>query len=157
MQRKRQVKCCVNKRDSSDLGFPSPPSPPGRAWEILASSLHSQSCPGGLRESPDLDSRLQASGRDFPHWGAYCVVLSRSAVSDSPRPHGLYHQAPLSMGFSRQEYGSGLPFPSLGDLPNPAIKPGSPALKADSLPLSHQGSPSEKTDLRNCYRRKKVT
>ena len=43
-------------------------------------------------------------------------------------------QAPLSMGFSRQEYWSGLPFPSPGDLPNPGIKPGSPALQADSLP-----------------------
>ena len=43
------------------------------------------------------------------------------------------HQAPLSMGFSRQEYLSGLPFPSPGDLPDPGIKPVSPALQADSL------------------------
>ena len=43
-------------------------------------------------------------------------------------------QAPLSMGFSRQEYWSGLPFPSPGDLPDPGIKPGSPALQADDLP-----------------------
>ena len=43
-------------------------------------------------------------------------------------------QAPLSMGFSRQEYWNGLPFPSPGDLPNPGIEPGSPALQADSLP-----------------------
>ena len=50
-------------------------------------------------------------------------------------------QAPLSMGFSRQEYWSGLPFPSPGDLPDPGIEPGTPALQADSLPLSHQGSP----------------
>ena len=42
-------------------------------------------------------------------------------------------QAPLSMGFSRQEYWSGLPFPSPGDLPDPGIEPGSPALQADSL------------------------
>ena len=41
---------------------------------------------------------------------------------------------PLSMGFSRQEYWSGMPFPSPGDLPNPGIKPSSPALQADSLP-----------------------
>ena len=40
-------------------------------------------------------------------------------------------QAPLSMGFSRQEYWSGLPFPSPGDLPNPGIEPGSPAFQAD--------------------------
>ena len=43
------------------------------------------------------------------------------------------YQAPLSMGFSRQEYWSGLPFPSPGDLPNPGIEPGSPALEADAL------------------------
>ena len=42
-------------------------------------------------------------------------------------------QAPLSMGFSRQEYRNGLPFPSPGDLQSPGIKPGSPALQADSL------------------------
>ena len=41
--------------------------------------------------------------------------------------------APLSMGFSRQKYWSGLPFPSPGDLPNPGIEPGSPALQADAL------------------------
>ena len=44
------------------------------------------------------------------------------------------YQAPPSMGFSRQRYGSGLPFPSPGDLPNPGIEPGSPALQADTLP-----------------------
>ena len=43
-------------------------------------------------------------------------------------------QAPLSMGFSRQEYWSGLPFPSTGDLLDPEIEPGSPTLQADSLP-----------------------
>ena len=43
------------------------------------------------------------------------------------------HQAPSSMGFSRHEYWSGLPFPSPGDLPNPGIKPRSPALQADAL------------------------
>ena len=49
------------------------------------------------------------------------------------------------MGFYRQEYWSGLPFPSPGDLPNPGIEPASPALQAGSLPLSHQGSPSKYT------------
>ena len=57
-------------------------------------------------------------------------------------PHAVAHQAPLSMGFSRQEYWSGLPFPSLEDLPNPGIKPRSPALQADSLPFEPQGSAS---------------
>ena len=44
------------------------------------------------------------------------------------------HQTPLSMGFLRQEYWSGLSFPSPGGLPNPKIEPGSPALQTDSLP-----------------------
>ena len=44
---------------------------------------------------------------------------------------------PLSVGFSRQEYWSGLPFPSPGDLADPGIKPGSPALQADSLPTGY--------------------
>ena len=48
-------------------------------------------------------------------------------------PWTVVHQAPLSMGFPRQEYWSGLPFPSPGDLPNPGIEPGSPELQADSL------------------------
>ena len=45
------------------------------------------------------------------------------------------------MGFSRQEYWSGLPFPSPGDLPGPEIKPGCPALQADSLPSEPQRKP----------------
>ena len=53
-------------------------------------------------------------------------------------------QAPLSMGFSRQDYWGGLPFPSPGDLPNPEIKPTSllsPDGQADSLPLAPPGKP----------------
>ena len=48
---------------------------------------------------------------------------------------------PLSMGFSRQEYWSGLPFPSPGDLPNSGIEPESPALQADALPSEPPGKP----------------
>ena len=56
-------------------------------------------------------------------------------------PWTIAHQAPLSIGFSRQEYCSGWPFPSPGDLPDPGIKPESPTWQPDSLPLRHQGSP----------------
>ena len=56
-------------------------------------------------------------------------------------PYTVACQAPLSMAFSREEYWSGLPFPSPGDLPNPGIEPRSPALQADSLQLSYKGSP----------------
>ena len=48
-------------------------------------------------------------------------------------PMTVAHHAPLSMGFSRQEHWSGLPFPSPGDLPDPGIKPMSPALQANSF------------------------
>ena len=48
-------------------------------------------------------------------------------------PWTVAYQASPSMGFSRQEYWSGLPFPSPEDLPDPGIEPGSPALQADSL------------------------
>ena len=51
------------------------------------------------------------------------------------------HQALLSMGFSKQGYWSGLPFPSPGDLPDPGIEPGSHALQADSLPAELLGKP----------------
>ena len=54
-------------------------------------------------------------------------------------PWTVAHQVPLSMGFSRQEYWSVLPFPSPGDLPDPGIEPGSPALQADFYHLSHHG------------------
>ena len=53
-----------------------------------------------------------------------CAVLSCSVVSDSVTPWTVAYQAPPSMGFSRQEYWSGLPFPSPEDLPDPGIEPG---------------------------------
>ena len=57
-----------------------------------------------------------------------------SVKSDSATPSTVAHQAPLSMGLSRQEYWSGLPCPPPGVPPNPGIKPRSPSLQADSLP-----------------------
>ena len=57
-------------------------------------------------------------------------------------PWTVAHQAPPSVGFSRQEYWSGLPFPSPGDLPDPGIEPGSPTLWADALPSETPGNPS---------------
>ena len=56
-------------------------------------------------------------------------------------PLTVAHQAPLSIGFSRQEYWSEFPFPSPGDLPDPGIEPRSPALQADSLPADPPGKP----------------
>ena len=56
-------------------------------------------------------------------------------------PWTVAHQAPPSMGFSRQDYWSGLPFPSPGDLPNPGTEPRSPALQADTLTSEPPGKP----------------
>ena len=57
-------------------------------------------------------------------------------------PQAVVCQAPLSRGFSRQEHWSGLPFLSLGCLPDPGIEPGSPAWQADSLPTELRGKPN---------------
>ena len=62
-------------------------------------------------------------------------------MSDSAAPWTVAYQAPPSMGFSRQEYWSGLPFPSPGDLPDPGIEPRSPALEADALTSEPPGKP----------------
>ena len=61
-------------------------------------------------------------------------VKSLSRVQLFVTPWTVAYQAPPSMEFSRQEYWSGLPFPSSGDLPDPGIEPRSPALLADTLP-----------------------
>ena len=69
-------------------------------------------------------------------------------------PLTVAYQAPLSMGFSRQEYWSGLPFPSPGDPPDPGIEPRSPALKADALLSEPPGkSPIIITQYKNWYKR----
>ena len=77
------------------------------------------------------------------------MCLVTSVVSDSVIPWVIAHQAPLSMGFSWQEYWSGLPFPSPGDLPNQGIEPTSPpspTLQVYSLPRGHKRSPRKKWD-----------
>ena len=88
------------------------------------------------------DQIIGISGRIGSYSGAcytddllccWLLLFSRSVMSHSfATPWTLAHQVPLSMGFSRQEYQSGLPFPPPGDLPDPGIKPVSPALQVDS-------------------------
>ena len=68
-------------------------------------------------------------------------VKSLSRVRLFATPWTVACQAPLSMGFSRQEYWNGLPFPSPGDFLDPGIESGSPALQADSLPSEPPGKP----------------
>ena len=72
-----------------------------------------------------------------------CCVLSHfNRVQLFVTPWIVVRQAPLSMGFSRQDYWSGLSFPHQGDLPNPGTEPRSPELQVDYLLLSHWGSPN---------------
>ena len=80
----------------------------------------------------------EAQAVSFDKEAKYEVKLL-SRVRLFTTPWTVAHQASPSMGFSRQEYWSGLPFPSLGDLPDPRIKPGSPALQADTLPSEPPG------------------
>ena len=70
--------------------------------------------------------RPQVRGKDGSESAQSCPTLCN--------PWTVARQGPQSVGFSRQENWNGLPFPSLGDLPDPGIKLGSPALQADSLP-----------------------
>ena len=69
-----------------------------------------------------------------------CCVLSRvSCVRLFATPWSVARQSPLSTGFSKQEYCSGLPFPSARDFPDPGMQPGFPALQVDSLPSEPPG------------------
>ena len=75
---------------------------------------------------------------------SYCEVSEVSSLSRVQlfgTPQTVAHQALPSMGFYRQEYWSGLPFPSPGELPDPGIEPGSPALQAGALPSEPPGKP----------------
>ena len=92
--------------------------------------------PGGqLGKSLEHYSQKCSWTHDFPqgNGGGGLVIKSCPALET---PWTVACQAPLSVGFSRQEYWRGLPFPSPGDLSDPGIEPRSPALQADSLPTA---------------------
>ena len=84
----------------------------------------------------------------FQNWSE---VKSLSHVWLFVTPWTVAYQASLSMGFSRQEYWSGLPFPSPGDLPDPGIEPGSPTLEADALTSEPPGKPQLKAIINYNY------
>ena len=101
-----------------------------------------------LREPPgrpDPGSGRAASWRMCPGLSGgirkVCVPRHFSRVQPFATLRTVAHQAPLSMGFSRQEHRSGLPSPPPGDLPDTGIKPGSPTLQADSLLSEPSGKP----------------
>ena len=96
-------------------------------------------------QSRDRTQVSQIAGRFFTSWATrVCVCSCFSHVRLFVTLWTVACQTPLSMGFSRQEYHGGLPCPPPGDPSNPGmepVSPGNPALQADSLPLSHWGSP----------------
>ena len=71
-------------------------------------------------------------------------------------PHAVTYQAPLSMEFSKQEFWSGLPFPSPGDLPDTGTESRSPVLQADSLPTESPGNPSFVKFSKHCISSSKI-
>ena len=112
---------------NSSTGIPSPPL---ALFVAMLSKAH-------------LTSHSRLSGSRWviiPSWLVKVKVKLLSRVQPFATPWTVAYQAPPSMGFSRQECWSGLPFPSPGDLPNPGIEPGSPALQADALPSEPPGT-----------------
>ena len=100
------------------------------------------------REFQELYSPWGPKELDTTEWVTFIhfckrKVKSLSCVRLFGIPCTVVYQASLSMGFSRQEYWSGLPFPSPGDLPDPGIEPSSPALQADALTSEPPGKPLE--------------
>ena len=93
------------------------------------------------RLAKDIGGRFTTHVQLFPENEAPPQVCIAVESLSHAIPWTVALQAPMSMGFPRQEYWSGLPFPSPGDLPAPGIEPLSPVLLADPLPLSRQGSP----------------
>ena len=77
-------------------------------------------------------------------------MKSLSCVRLFVTPWTVAYQAPQSVEFSRQEYWSGLPFPSPGDLPNPGTEPRSPTLQADTLPSEPPGKPIKTSNYTPC-------
>ena len=89
--------------------------------------------------TPSLTAHLQSCSEPFLTVSS--VVVAKSWVQLFAIPWTVAHQAPLSMGFPRQEYWSGLPFPFPGDLPNPTIQPKSPALAGGFFTTEPPGKP----------------
>ena len=86
---------------------------------------------------------LWKGSRKIGAWLSESESVSHSVMSNSTTPRMVAHPAPLSMGFSRQGYWSGLPFPAPGDLSHPRIEPWTPALLQILYCLSHKGSPNK--------------
>ena len=100
--------------------------------------------PGSVTTSWVTSGKWSSSEPLFEPLDSMCVLVARVWLFATPWPVAC--QALLFMGFLRQEYWSGLPFSSPGDLPHPRIERGSPAFKADSQPSEPPGKPSPGCD-----------
>ena len=122
----------------SGLPFPSPGDLPDPGIEPGSPALQADSLPSEPPGKP-----IKSSEKVLPTTSSMSDVVSElkslSRVQLFGTPWTVAYQAPPSMGFSRQEYCSGLPLPSPGDLPDPGIEPRSPALWVDALPSEPPG------------------
>ena len=109
---------------------------------ILAWTIPWTKEPGGLQPMGSQRARDDWAQHDTGHIPLSSSVQLLSRVQLFVTPWAVALRAPLSMGFSRQEYWSGLSCRPPRDLPNPGIKPRSPTLQADSLPPEPSGKPS---------------
>ena len=125
--------------------------------------------PGSGRYCVDLsswwwDSTVQSTSVNLKHWivsswqkPPLVYIMSQVKVKSLSRvrlfatPWTVAYQAPLSVGFSRQEYWSGLPLPSPWNLPDPGIEPRSLTLQADSLPSKPPGKPYIMSNLKGYF------
>ena len=118
-----------------------------KSWTPLRFQLLNLSFPPRIKPaSPAMEGQALVTGllrKSLDH-----LIQKKSEAAQRVRlfaaPWTAAHQAPSSMEFSRQEYWSGLPLPSLWDLPHPGIEPGSPALRADALRSEPPGKPQRK-------------
>ena len=110
-----------------------------KLWKILKELRipHHLTCP--LRNLYSGQEATVRTGHGTTDWFQIGKVKSLSHVQLFATPWTVTYQAPPSMGFSRQEYWTGLPFPSPGDLLDPGIEPRSPALQAKALPSEPPG------------------
>ena len=104
---------------------------------------------------PQINSQSQVDSSPTS-FDAFVVVQSLSHVCSFMTPWNVAYQAPMSMGFPRQEHWSGLPCPLPVDLPDSGTDPQSPALWAGSLPLKHQGSATSFDDHTQSVARTKL-
>ena len=138
----------VNAGDARDAGsIPGLGRSPGKEMETHSSVLAGKSygqrnivvySTWGCKVS---DTTELLSMHNWTHYVFKYEWVSEVAQSCPTTPWTVAYQDSPSVGFSRQQYWGGLPFPSPGDLPHPGIKPGSPALGADALTSEPPGKP----------------